>query len=76
MSNKQPEALRLADCLSAQATWVPSGPAGVMHRSSDELRRQHALIEQMREFIEQALFARLIDIRRRDAILAKMEAQQ
>jgi hypothetical protein len=38
----KPEALLLADALEAQATWVPSGPAGVMHRSAAELRRLHA----------------------------------
>ena len=38
----QPEALRLADALEAQATWVPSGPASVMRRSAAELRRLSA----------------------------------
>ena len=37
----KPEALRLVDALEAQATWVPSGPAGVMHRAAAELRRLH-----------------------------------
>lgn len=42
----------LVEELAAQATWVPSGPAGVMHRSAAELRRleasEAALIEALK----------------------------
>jgi hypothetical protein len=53
----QPEALRLADVLDAQATWVPSDPAYAMHRAAAELRRLHAANAELTECLEKKSIA-------------------
>jgi hypothetical protein len=45
--SKQPEALRIAEYLSANQVYNPNDVA-------DELRRQHALIEELREALKGA----------------------
>ena len=48
------KALELADKLDAQATWVPSDPAGVMYKSATELRRLAEVNAELVKALEKA----------------------
>ena len=54
---KQPEALRLADAIGIDDDWYPGYEitADDMTAAAAELRRQHALIQEMREVVFQLM---------------------
>jgi hypothetical protein len=54
MSNKQPEALRLADACETLGNLLLLVPGLDTFKCAAELRRQHALIEEMREALKEA----------------------
>jgi len=68
----KPEALRLADALEAQATWVPSGPAGVMHRAAAELRCLHDAHDWQYKMAGERLRPSVVEAQR-DALLEALQ---
>ena len=83
MSEKQPEALRLAFIFDDAAEMMEATPDDYFRQTAAELRRQHALLEEMAGALTfMANVCPAIDLvgeeahERADAVLAKWEASK